>query len=405
MQSKFQHRKPQKAGRDRSNLTGIPTQMKLDFEQLSGMSFDDVRVHYNSEKPAQFQALAYTQGAQIYIGPGQERSLPHELGHVIQQKAGRVRPTRWVRGQPVNDQPELEREADRAPIQCLAAPALWGVIQMALPILPRQRGNNCGYHALARAIYALYPNKFPSPFDENNLELQLTTYAIKNKYSVVGEAFDPFILAKVGNAFCRNDPFCIKNNISIQCTVLAFNENTMSRIQTRIQRDVNSGNSIFLVPYFPNTRTRILHRYFAPTNSGGEQNAHWSVIGPGDGNNLFELCEGNFRGSANNGYVGDSLGVTLNALLASNMSINPEFNWDNFRENTSLFNINRKELAVNMNSRSFAFQSPADFDQRVVNVMKNIRAKSRLSPYSGPNSLLNHIQKVQLRGHVIKVTT
>lgn len=94
------------------NLTGIPAQMKLNFEQRSGLSFDDVRVHYNSDKPARLGALAYTQGTQIHVGPGQERSLPHELGHVIQQKAGKVRPTRWIGGLPVNDQPMLEREAD-----------------------------------------------------------------------------------------------------------------------------------------------------------------------------------------------------------------------------------------------------------------------------------------------------
>jgi hypothetical protein len=33
--------------------------MKTRFENLSGLSFDDVRVHYNSNKPAQLQALAY----------------------------------------------------------------------------------------------------------------------------------------------------------------------------------------------------------------------------------------------------------------------------------------------------------------------------------------------------------
>lgn len=95
------------------NLTGIPTQMKLNFERRSGLSFDDVRVHYNSEKPAKFRALAYTQGTQVYVGPGQEHSLPHELGHVIQQKAGLVTPTQYINGLPVNDQPALEQEANR----------------------------------------------------------------------------------------------------------------------------------------------------------------------------------------------------------------------------------------------------------------------------------------------------
>ena len=41
------------------NMTGIPTQMKLDFERHSGLSFADVRVHYHSDKPAQLGAGLY----------------------------------------------------------------------------------------------------------------------------------------------------------------------------------------------------------------------------------------------------------------------------------------------------------------------------------------------------------
>lgn len=75
------------------NNTGIPDAMKARFENLSGFSFDDVKVHYNSDKPAQLQAHAYAQGNQVYMGPGQEKHLGHELGHVVQQKQGRVRAT------------------------------------------------------------------------------------------------------------------------------------------------------------------------------------------------------------------------------------------------------------------------------------------------------------------------
>lgn len=111
------------------NLTGIPAQMKLDFEQRSGLSFDDVRVHYGSDRPARLGALAYTRGNEVYIGPGQERHLSHELGHVVQQKAGRVRPTGWIGGLPLNDQPELEREADLPPVQRMPAPGGQDVVQ------------------------------------------------------------------------------------------------------------------------------------------------------------------------------------------------------------------------------------------------------------------------------------
>lgn len=113
MEAKLQQQAPQKVQGNKPNLTGIPTQMKLDFEQRSGLSFDDVRVHYNSDKPAQLQALAYTQGTQVYVGPGQERHLPHELGHVVQQKMGIVNFTGKINNVPINTSPDLESDADK----------------------------------------------------------------------------------------------------------------------------------------------------------------------------------------------------------------------------------------------------------------------------------------------------
>lgn len=96
----------------RMNMTGMPDHLKAGIENLSGFPMDDVRVHYNSDKPATVQALAYTQGTDIYVGPGQERHLPHEAWHVAQQMAGRVEPTTEVGGMPVNDNADLEHEAD-----------------------------------------------------------------------------------------------------------------------------------------------------------------------------------------------------------------------------------------------------------------------------------------------------
>ena len=70
--------------------TGLPDHLKSGIECMSGFSMDDVRVHYNSDKPGQLKALAYAQGTDIHIGPGQEKHLPHEAWHVVQQKQGRV---------------------------------------------------------------------------------------------------------------------------------------------------------------------------------------------------------------------------------------------------------------------------------------------------------------------------
>ena len=95
------------------NNTGLPDQLKSGVENLSGFSLDDVKVHYNSDKPAQLNAHAYAQGTDIHVAPGQEKHLPHEAWHVVQQKQGRVRPTRQMKGKVnVNDDRGLEAEAD-----------------------------------------------------------------------------------------------------------------------------------------------------------------------------------------------------------------------------------------------------------------------------------------------------
>ncbi|WMI93938.1 eCIS core domain-containing protein [Bacteroides fragilis] len=96
----------------KKNETGMPDTLKAGIEDLSGFAMDDVRVHYNSDKPATVQALAYTQGTDIHVAPGQEQHLPHEAWHVAQQMAGRVEPTTEVGGLPVNDNAALEHEAD-----------------------------------------------------------------------------------------------------------------------------------------------------------------------------------------------------------------------------------------------------------------------------------------------------
>lgn len=71
-----------------------------------------VRVHYNSSEPARVNALAYTQGRDIYVAPGQKRHLPHEAWHAVQQMQRRVKPTAQAEGVSINDDESLEREAD-----------------------------------------------------------------------------------------------------------------------------------------------------------------------------------------------------------------------------------------------------------------------------------------------------
>lgn len=97
----------------KENNTGLPDNLKSGIENLSGYSMDDVKVHYNSERPAQLQAHAYAQGTDIHLASGQEKYLPHEAWHVVQQKQGRVKPTMQMKGKAnINDDTGLEKEAD-----------------------------------------------------------------------------------------------------------------------------------------------------------------------------------------------------------------------------------------------------------------------------------------------------
>lgn len=81
----------------KENNTGLPGTLKSGIENLSGISMDDVKVHRNSDKPAQLNAHTYAQGTDIHLGAGQEKHLPHEAWHVVQQKQGRVLPTKQLR--------------------------------------------------------------------------------------------------------------------------------------------------------------------------------------------------------------------------------------------------------------------------------------------------------------------
>ncbi|AOY83341.2 DUF4157 domain-containing protein [Moorena producens JHB] len=102
----------QEEGKKAENKTGLPDRLKEGIERMSGYDLSGVRVNYNSPKPAQLNAHAYTQGQGIEVAPGQERHLPHEAWHVVQQMQGRVRPTMEVNGVRVNGDRGLEQEAD-----------------------------------------------------------------------------------------------------------------------------------------------------------------------------------------------------------------------------------------------------------------------------------------------------
>jgi hypothetical protein len=101
---------------------GLPAPLQRGIQAMSGMDMSGVRVHANSARPAQLNAHAFAQGNDIHLAPGQDRHLPHEAWHVVQQRQGRVRPTLQAKGVPINDDRSLEREADSMGAKALRTP-------------------------------------------------------------------------------------------------------------------------------------------------------------------------------------------------------------------------------------------------------------------------------------------
>ena len=99
--------------------TALPDDVRTQMERALGADFSAVRIHEGVQAAA-VGALAYTQGTDIHFQPGQydpqsqrgRELLGHELTHVVQQSRGRVSATAQIKGVSVNDDAQLEQEAD-----------------------------------------------------------------------------------------------------------------------------------------------------------------------------------------------------------------------------------------------------------------------------------------------------
>lgn len=104
LQKQFQH-----ITHNLDETSNLPANLKECFEQRFGYSLDDVHVHYDSSLPSQFHANALTRGNDIFVAPGKEESIPHELGHIVQDKQGYPAEKRAK----LSEVPYLEKSADQ----------------------------------------------------------------------------------------------------------------------------------------------------------------------------------------------------------------------------------------------------------------------------------------------------
>ncbi len=99
---------------------GLPSEVNKKMEAAFELDFSKVKIHKNSSKSSEIDAYAFAQGQNIHFAPGHyqpysrsgQQLIGHELAHIAQQGAGKVKPTKLENGVQVNDSKKLEREAD-----------------------------------------------------------------------------------------------------------------------------------------------------------------------------------------------------------------------------------------------------------------------------------------------------
>lgn len=156
----------------------LPEVVRRRMEAALGADFSDVRAHVGREVQT-LGALAFTQGSDLYFAPGQYnpsspaglRLLGHELTHVVQQRAGRVR-NPFGSGLAVVQDPAMEAEAERLGIRAAShVQHIQTIPSPAPPQAPRQESralqpkwkNNAGNEYLA--LWSFLKENFPEQAD------------------------------------------------------------------------------------------------------------------------------------------------------------------------------------------------------------------------------------------------
>lgn len=169
------------------NNTGLPDNLKSGIESLSGLSMDNVKVHYNSPQPAQINALAYAQGADIHLAPGQEQHLPHEAWHVVQQAQGRVGATIQLKNNKlINNEKLLEHEADEMGHK---ASHLLENRRQELNLLDssiKGQKKNTGIYQKSDTEFSLEASSFSQNAVQQNSDLMQFSSAHKNQVNAIG---------------------------------------------------------------------------------------------------------------------------------------------------------------------------------------------------------------------------
>ena len=123
----------------------LPDSVKERMETFFRTDFSDVRVHVGPQASS-IGALAFTHGSNLYFAPGQYNPetpqglqlIGHELTHVVQQRAGRVR-NPFGSGVAVVQDTLMEAEADRMGQLAALQPKMQPTRTIQAPTIQRYR--------------------------------------------------------------------------------------------------------------------------------------------------------------------------------------------------------------------------------------------------------------------------
>jgi len=164
----------------------FPPDVQAKMESAFNEDFSSVRIQTNSRQAENLNALAYTQGEEIYFAPGQyspnnlkgQQLIGHELTHIVQQRNGVVTPTVQAKGFNINNDKGLEQEADamgeKAAGSVPAEPYHSGALKMRNDFRSIQMARN-GVVQLASfpTHYGEFKEKTYKPVKKEGVEIEL----------------------------------------------------------------------------------------------------------------------------------------------------------------------------------------------------------------------------------------
>lgn len=208
----FESKPPQGAGER------LQPAVQRKMERSFGFDFSSIRIHQD-DRAKSAGALAFAQGRNLHFAPGQyapetragQVVLGHELAHVVQQAAGRVHVPAQALGGAINDDPELEREADKMGESAASGQPAEKAEQEAAPAdeplqsrLERLMSGNSAKQPIQRKVEVPPDTILPS----------------FHKY-----------LSKTGNVYSYDNPDRTKGNLSFEILTSLFNSPRVFTLQ------------------------------------------------------------------------------------------------------------------------------------------------------------------------------